>query len=126
LRNDYSAAELRALAGRSKDVNQSQRLLSLAAVRDGMDRGEAAKIGGKDRQTLRDSVHRFNVKGPDGLIGQLDERSDAASFCRSIGRADRDRPEVRTAHVRKAELLESLPDIGLVVVEAGPLGDDPL
>jgi len=33
-----------------------------------MDRGEAAKIGGMDRQTLRDWVHRFNAKGPDGLI----------------------------------------------------------
>jgi len=67
LRDDYSAEELRALARRSKDVNQSRRLLSLAAVRDGMDRGEAAKIGGMDRQTLRDWVHRFNAAGPDGL-----------------------------------------------------------
>jgi transposase len=33
-----------------------------------MDRGEAARIGGMDRQTLRDWVHRFNAKGPDGLI----------------------------------------------------------
>ena len=46
LREDYSAKELRALARRSKDVNQSRRLLSLASVRDGMDRGSAAKIGG--------------------------------------------------------------------------------
>ena len=45
LREDYSAEELRAQARRSKDVNQSRRLLSLAAVRDGMDRGPAAKIG---------------------------------------------------------------------------------
>jgi transposase len=65
---DYSADELRALARRSKDVNQSRRLLSLAAVRDGMDRGSAAKIGGMDRQTLCDWVHRFNVAGPEGLI----------------------------------------------------------
>jgi transposase len=33
-----------------------------------MDRGEAAKIGGMDRQTLRDWVHRFNAQGPDGLL----------------------------------------------------------
>ena len=39
LREDYSAEELRALARRSKTVNQSRRPLSLAAVRDGMDRG---------------------------------------------------------------------------------------
>src|SRR5271170_6377559 len=63
LREDYSAEALRTLARRSKDVNQSRRLLSLAAVRDGMDRGSAAKIGGMDRQTLRDWVHRFTCRG---------------------------------------------------------------
>jgi transposase len=73
LRDDYSTAELRALARRAKDVHQSRRLLSLAAVRDGMDRGSAAKIGGMDRQTLRDWVHRFNAFGPDGLIDNWTE-----------------------------------------------------
>jgi transposase len=34
--------------------------------RDGS--GSAAKIGGMDRQTLRDWVHRFNAAGPEGLI----------------------------------------------------------
>lgn len=68
LREDFSAEQLRALARRSKDVNQSRRLLSLAAVRDGKDRGEAARIGGMDRQTLRDWVHRFNAAGPEGLL----------------------------------------------------------
>jgi transposase len=68
LREDYSVEELRALARRSKTVNQSRRLLSLAAVRDGMDRGAAAKVGGMDRQTLRDWVHRFNALGLEGLI----------------------------------------------------------
>jgi hypothetical protein len=46
LREDYSAVELRRLAKRSKNSNQSQRLLALAAVREGEDRTEAAKIGG--------------------------------------------------------------------------------
>jgi hypothetical protein len=64
LREDYSAEGLPALARRSKDVNQSRRPLS----RDGMDRGSAARIGGMDRQTLRDWVHRFNASGPGGLI----------------------------------------------------------
>ena len=68
LREDYSAEELRRLARRSKIINQSRRLLSLAAVREGMDRGSAARIGGMDRQTLRDWVHRFNASGPEGLI----------------------------------------------------------
>jgi len=73
LREDYSAEELRASARRSKTVNQSRRLLSLAAARDGMDRGAAAKIGGMDRQTLRDWVHRFNASGPEGLIDNWTE-----------------------------------------------------
>ena len=73
LREDYAAEALRALARRSKDVNQSRRLLSLAAVRDGMDRGAAAKIGGMDQQTLSDWVHRFNASGPDGLLDNWTE-----------------------------------------------------
>ena len=61
------------MARRSKTVNQSRRLLSLAAVRDGMDRGSAAKIGGMDRQTLRDWVHRFNGSGLEGLVDNWTE-----------------------------------------------------
>jgi transposase len=67
LRTDFSAAELRRLAKASKDIRQSRRLLSLAAVLDGMSREQAARIGGMDRQTLRNWVHRFNEQGPDGL-----------------------------------------------------------
>ena len=67
IRTDFSAHELRRLAGGTKNANQSRRLLSLAAVLDGMSRTEAARMGGMDRQTLRDWVHRFNERGPDGL-----------------------------------------------------------
>jgi transposase len=63
----HTPAELRRLAGRAKDANQSRRLLSIAAVLDGMSRAEAARIGGMDRQTLRDWAHRFNAHGPAGL-----------------------------------------------------------
>lgn len=41
--------------------------MSLAAVLDGMNRTEAARIGGMDRQTLRNWVHRFSGHGPEGL-----------------------------------------------------------
>jgi transposase len=68
LRDDYSAAELRRLAATTKNASQSRRLLSLAAVLDGMNRTEAARIGGMNRQTLRDWVHRFNAHGPEGLV----------------------------------------------------------
>ena len=67
MRTDYSADQLRRLAAATKNAHQSRRLLSLAAVLDGMNRTEAARIGGMDRQTLRDWVHRFNEQGPDGL-----------------------------------------------------------
>ena len=95
LRDDYSAEELRRLARRTKNVNQSRRLLSLAAVRDGMDREAAAKIGGMDRQTLRDWVHRFNAAGPDGL---LDNWNDG--------------PPPRLSAAQSAEFAQ--------IVEAGP------
>jgi transposase len=68
LRTDYTAKALRALAKCSKNSNQSRRLLSLAAVLEGMKRDDAARVGGMDRQTLRDWVHRFNTAGPEGLL----------------------------------------------------------
>src|ERR1700730_11678495 len=95
LRMDVSASELRRQAKRSKDNNQSRRLLSLAAVLDGMNRTDAARIGGMDRQTLRDWVHRFNEAGPDGL---LDTWSSG--------------PEPRLSPDRQAELAD--------IVETGP------
>ena len=68
LREDFRAADLRRLAAKAKDGGQARRLLALAAVREGLNRTEAARLGGMDRQTLRDWVHRFNQHGPDGLI----------------------------------------------------------
>src|SRR5262249_18753877 len=68
VRTDYTAGEVRGLAKRVKDAAQARRLLAIAAVLDGASRTDAAKIGGMDRQTLRDWVIRFNDQGPDGLI----------------------------------------------------------
>jgi transposase len=68
VRADYTAQEVRCLARRAKDAAQARRLLAIAAVLDGALREEAAKIGGMDRQTLRDWVIRFNEQGPEGLI----------------------------------------------------------
>jgi len=67
LRDDYDSLQLRSLAKASRDPRQVRRLLALAAVYDGMNRTEAAKVGGMDRQTLRDWAHRFNEEGPKGL-----------------------------------------------------------
>ena len=68
VKTDYSGAEVRRLAKRTKDAAQARRLLAVAASLDGASREEAAKAGGMDRQTLRDWVIRFNEQGPDGLI----------------------------------------------------------
>jgi transposase len=95
LRDDYDAVELRELAKRGRDPRQIRRLLALAAVYDGMSRADAAKVGGMDRQTLRDWAHRFNAAGPDGLTN----------------RAGAGRPR-RLTEVQMRELAE--------IVEAGP------
>lgn len=96
IRTDFSASELRRLAASSKDAKQSRRLLSLAAVLDGMSREGAARIGGMDRQTLRDWVHRFNAQGPDGL-----------KDIRSKGNPPRLSPKQLAAF---AEIVETGPD----------------
>jgi transposase len=62
------AVDLRKRACASQDTDQARRLLALAAVLDGQSRGAAARIGGMDRQTLRDWVHAYNAEGPNGLI----------------------------------------------------------
>jgi len=67
LRSDFDAAGLRVLARRARDPRRIRRLLALAAIYDGMSREDAARVGGMDRQTLRDWVHRFNAEGPEGL-----------------------------------------------------------
>src|SRR3954464_13646846 len=95
LRGDYTSSDLRSLAAATKNAKQSRRLLSLAAVLEGMSRTDAARIGGMDRQTLRDWVHRFNAHGPDGL---LDSWSKG--------------PEPRLSGEQRAEVAE--------LVETGP------
>ena len=95
VRTDLSAHELRRLAALSKNANQSRRLLSLAAVLDGMNRADAARIGGMDRQTLRDWVHRFNEHGPEGLLDGCSKG-----------------PEPRLSQAQRAELAH--------LVETGP------
>jgi Helix-turn-helix domain len=68
VRTDNTAGEVRRFAKQAKDVAQARRLLAIAAVLQGASRAHAAKIGGMDRQTLRDWVHRLNGQGADGLV----------------------------------------------------------
>jgi transposase len=68
LRDDFDATTLRTLARKTRDANQSRRLLALAEIYDGGSRSDAARIGGVTLQIIRDWVLRFNARGPDGLI----------------------------------------------------------
>lgn len=67
LREDFSAAQVRACARSSKDAAQVRRLLAIATILEGGSRGDAARIGGVTLQIVRDWVLRFNAAGPDGL-----------------------------------------------------------
>ena len=66
VRTDFTAGEVRQFAKRARDAAQARRLLAIAAVLDGVSREDAAKIGGMDRQTLRDWVIRFALSLPTG------------------------------------------------------------
>lgn len=69
-RTELTAAELRALAARSDDADQTRRLLAIAMILAGASRADAARQTGMDRQTLRAWVHRYNQLGVDGLISR--------------------------------------------------------
>ena len=64
VRRDFSAGELRRLAAATRIGNQSRRLLSLAAVLDGMNRAQAARID--RREAARGAPQRL-LCSPDGL-----------------------------------------------------------
>jgi transposase len=68
LRPDFDAPRLRALARRSRDPDQTRRLVALAAIYEGASRSEAARIGCVTLQIVRDWVLRFNARGPQGLV----------------------------------------------------------
>jgi hypothetical protein len=61
LREDFTAARMRALARSSRDANQVRRLLTLAAIYEGGTRSYAAVLGGVGLQTVRDWVLRFRA-----------------------------------------------------------------
>jgi transposase len=82
LRVDFDGATLRRLARKTKNANQSRRLLALAEIYDGGSRSDAARIGGVGLQIVRDWVVRFNARGSEALIdgkapGQQPKLNDA-------------------------------------------------
>ena len=70
LRQDFTGSDLRRLARKSADADQTRRLLALAVIYDGGSRANSAQTGGVGRQIVRDWVARFNAEGPAGLISR--------------------------------------------------------
>ncbi|MFK7945919.1 MAG: hypothetical protein AB8B85_23835 [Paracoccaceae bacterium] len=57
LRGDFLAVDLRQVARRSADADQTRRLLSIAVIiLDGGSRSDAARTGGVGLQVVRDSL----------------------------------------------------------------------
>jgi hypothetical protein len=56
LREDFDALALRGLAKKTREANQSRRLLALAEIYDAGSRGRAARVGGVGLQTIRSSL----------------------------------------------------------------------
>lgn len=67
IRTDLTSNELRHQARCESDGRVVRRLLAKAMALDGASRGEAARCGGMNRQTLRDGVIRYNAEGAEGL-----------------------------------------------------------
>jgi len=70
IREDIGSEELRRRARRARDGRVSARLIAIANALEGMDRARAARLAGRDRQTLRDWVHRYNAGGIAGLCNR--------------------------------------------------------
>jgi transposase len=70
IRKDIEPVELRRRARRERDGRVSARLIAIAGALEGMDRASAARLGGMDRQTLRDWVRRYNAQGIAGLCNR--------------------------------------------------------
>ncbi len=69
LRDDFDAPTLRQLSKRCDDTRQVRRLLALAAIYGGMNRADAARAGGMDRQTLRDWMNMLPTVA--SLVGDV-------------------------------------------------------
>lgn len=67
VRKDMTAAVLRKRARAEKNGRVAARILGIANVLTGMERGAAAQAVGMDRQTLCVWVHRYNEEGLEGL-----------------------------------------------------------
>jgi transposase len=67
VRDDLDPAALRHFARSEPDRRAALRALAIARVLEGASRAEAARLVGRERQSLRDAVRRYNAEGLAGL-----------------------------------------------------------
>lgn len=67
IRDDLDPAALRRFARSEPDRRAALRALAIARVLEGASRAEAARLVGRERQSLRDAVRRYNAEGLAGL-----------------------------------------------------------
>jgi len=63
-----TAPELRLWARRCGNGRAAARAYAIANALDGLERAEAARLAGMERQALRDAVQRYNAEGVAGLF----------------------------------------------------------
>jgi transposase len=69
-RQDLTPAQVRSVAGKTKDARAARRMPAIALVLEGVDRKSAAETCGTAGQTLRHWVHRYNAEGLTGLANR--------------------------------------------------------
>ncbi len=67
IRDDIDVAELRRFAQGEADRRAALRALAIAQALEGASRADAARVVGRERQSLRDAVLRYNAEGLAGL-----------------------------------------------------------
>jgi transposase len=67
IQGDLDAAALRRFAQTEPDRRAALRALAIARALEGASRAEAASVVGRERQSLRDAVVRYNAEGLAGL-----------------------------------------------------------
>ncbi len=67
VRDDLDSAALRRFARSEPDRRAGLRALAIARVLEGASRAEAARLVGRERQSLRDAVRHYNAEGLAGL-----------------------------------------------------------
>jgi transposase len=99
IRDELTPSALRRHARHEPNRRAALRMLAIANALEGMDRAEAARLAGMERQALRDAVVRYNAEGLAGLHDRpkpgrpqrLSEAEQAALAARVFTEPDPDR-----------------------------------